>query len=121
MTPLWPARPGWNRLLMAPSAVKAHRPADCVPAIPRALAISSSFSRNRFPAAAAAPNVPVVPVRCHPLNREAFGPVARLTRIIVSYPATMAASISLPEAPIASPTATAAGITGAPGWTFVLW
>jgi len=73
-----------------------------------------------LPAAAAAPNVPVVPVRCHPLDREALGPVARLTRIIVSYPATIAVRISLPEAPTDSPTVRIAGMTGAPGCTFAL-
>ena len=96
--PLCAARPGCSRLLIAPSALNAHRPADCVPAKPSALAVVSASKPRITLAAAAAPNVPVVPVRCQPHMREELGLAARLTRTIVSYPAATALRKVAPSA-----------------------
>ena len=69
---------------MAPSALNAHSPADCVPARPSALAVVGASRPRMTEAAAAAPNVPHVPVRCQPRIRDEFGLAARLTRDIAS-------------------------------------
>src|SRR3954471_23694572 len=100
---------------MAPSALKAHRPADCVPARPRALAVVCASSPRMTDAAAAAPNVPHVPVRCQPRILEELGLAARLTRAIASYPAASADSAVFPSIRLASPRVRTAGSTAAPG------
>ncbi|CAM4052708.1 hypothetical protein BOBR111200_23175 [Bordetella bronchialis] len=84
VTPASADRPGCMRLLMPPSAVKAHKPADCVPASPSALAVVEASRPRITLAAAAAAKVPVVPVRCHPRMRVRPGLAAWLTRFMVS-------------------------------------
>ena len=75
---------GMKRLLIAPSALKAHRPADWVPARPSALAAVGASRPRITDAAAAAPKVPHVPVTCQPRIRDELGFAARLTRAMTS-------------------------------------
>ncbi len=64
--PFMAALPAWNGLVMVPKLT--FKPAACDAAMPRAFAVCPASSPMSLAAAAAAPNVPMVPVAWNPAS-----------------------------------------------------
>ncbi len=106
--PLLAAFAGFSALVMVPRCPRS--PLERVLTMPMAFPVCSASRPSSRAAVTAAPNAPVVPVRCQPWSRCA--PAAMATRDVTSRPATWAASSSAPLGPRCSATASPAAVTG---------